>query len=366
MRQKCLLLVALIGGFGLVLVPTHAVSQSCVTFEADHSSASFMLLSSPLLKGLSPASFCELVPGQRYSLRVQSRGYETRSLNFKLREDGSVDVSGNRLAHVSRSLIIPGWGQWKLGEYERGGWAVGLGVGSLTYLGFVAYDYKQVSDEYDDLEALLKDADNQDDIERLAELTLAKSKEANTQRQYLIEVGAFAGYVHLTQLVESWLLSTSPSTSIDGRTVMVTTPRKSNTRAVIRSMFFPGLGQEYVGSHFKGYLYQSAFLITGIGVIESRKDTRQAGDEYDLARWDVENANGVDEIQSAQNRSQAAWNELQEKEDRRNAWYIAAGSVWLLNVIDAAFSGKLSNEDAGFFEASLVGKTVHTGINVRF
>ena len=365
MRQAGLLMVALIS-LGSVLAPSDAPAETCVTFESDTKAVSFNVIGERMFRGVGPIRFCDAVPDKKYGIVIEGRGYETRSFKFTLKADNSIDVSGNRLNYVSRSAVLPGWGQWKLGHTDAGGWAFTLTAGSLVYLGYAAYEYVSAKDELDTIESNLMNATSVSEIEQYGDLRSAQSLAVDTQQQHLIEVGVFAGYIYVNNLVETWLWATPPKTTVDGNTVRISTPEKSNTRATFRSLFFPGLGQKYIGSATKGYLFQTAFLAAGVGVIESRLDYREAQDSYALWIAELEDAENADDIEDIRQGAEEAWDNVLRKERHRNAWYIAAGSIWLLNVLDAMFSNTLENEAPGFFETSLSGKTIRTGVNVRF
>jgi len=347
---------------------TSGSAQTCARFEAQPSTASVRIAGPSFATSGVPAQFCPIVPGATYDLFLRARGYESRHMKFSLKSDNTLDLSGVQFGHAGRSLLIPGWGQWHSGNKWRSSWAFIVGAYFWIDAGATYFDARDWRERADDTAALAATTATPEIQQRLLEEVISLDRRADTEMEHFYETVALAGYVHLGNVLEAWLLSAPPKVvSKDGNSAVLATARYSNSRAVWRSFLFPGFGQKYVGSYLKGWLFQTGFLVSAVFTLEARKDFRRADDGYTAAVEQLDQATSVSEVDIARIRAAVAWDERREKRRILNAFYIASGTVWVLNVLDAAFSTKLESE-YGFnhLQTSFNGTSIETAFRLEF
>jgi hypothetical protein len=344
-----------------------AAAQSCATFVAVPENASLVVRGLKQYASGAPGTFCSLRPGEKYRLTVAAPGYQTRNLKFRIEDDGRVSTGGVWAAPTGRSILLPGWGQVSMGNTARGTWAFALGAGTGGYLWGSYYLWQETKDEYDEIQRLAQSATTETELRRLESEAVSKAQKANVNKQRFEEVLILTGYVHATNIVETFLLSRPPRAAVEGSTVNLRISQLSSAGATTRSVLFPGLGQKYMGSHFKGWFMQSLFIGGAIGCIEWRADYATAENEYNNVLAQIDNATTIDEINAARAQAPRAWDDLQYRKRWRNFFYVATGTVWAWSVLDAAFITKPDTTGGKIgFETSLRGSSIETGLSLRF
>jgi hypothetical protein len=230
-------------------------------------------------------------------------------------------------------------------------------------------DYDDARDQTARLLAAADLAQTVPEVEALRARALASDLEADAQRNAFAATTLLAGWVYAGNVVEAFLIAAPPAVrSVQGSTAVVETPRKSSKRAFWRSLFFPGVGQNYLGHNFRSFLFQAGFLASAAYAIDANLDYDRADNRYKIALLDVQEAQTVPERDAALVRLGAASDDRSDNETRRDVMLIIAGSVWLLNVIDAAFSEtpqEPTRTSIGF-ETSYRHSTLRTGLRLKF
>ena len=123
------------------------------------------------------------------------------------------------------------------------------------------------------------------------------------------------------------------------RTLMFDASLEKKTRgfALTRSVFVPGWGQGYQGKEIRAWLYGLSFFGTLGGGLYFTKEYNDAVIDYNEARNQYEQAADVEDIEKFRTEMTAQYDNINELEKKRNNLYIAAGAVWLWNIIDVLF-----------------------------
>ncbi|MCK4774873.1 MAG: hypothetical protein KAT30_08800, partial [Candidatus Krumholzibacteria bacterium] len=295
---------------------------------------------------------------------------EDRTLKFSLSPDGgTLKLKGNKTPYVLRSVVIPGTGLWAKGHRGRGAWLFSLNA--LAGWALIRYyvDYDDARDQASRLVTAANLAPTVPEREALAAQAIEADLEADAQRNHFVSTAALAGWIYAGNIVEAVLISMSPSVrSVQGTTAVVETPKKSSKRAFWRSVFFPGVGQNYLGHNFRSFFFQAGFIASAAYVIDFNLDYDRADYRYKLALVDVKQAQTVPEQEAALAALGVASDDRRDNETKRDVMLIIAGSVWLLNVIDAAFSETPAEPKRMSFglQTSYRRSTLWTGMSLSF
>ena len=335
----------------LLAAAVPAAAQRCVRIEADPPLATVTLSSGAVVSQSTPADFCNLQPGLTYELTLFRPGFETRMLKFSFSDFGQPpDFSGKWPWMVGRSVLLPGWGQMSLGQAGRTleTWTLLIADGFQVWQ--VYKDYTETRSNYDNMRVLAEDAKTQAQLEEYTLRTNKLAGDANAYRESVILTAALGGWVYLHNVVETYLLSASPGTTrLEASDFKVTTPRKSAGRAVLRSLFFPGLGQRYAGHGGRAVLFRSGIFVLALFTIDAKL-------RYDLALVDrndaatrYNNASSVAEREALVPELVTRQESVEERKDRVIAFIAATGALWLANVFEAWGSGGGEPERADRF-----------------
>jgi hypothetical protein len=360
--NKVLSLAVLFAAMAVAVGAHGAWAQQCVNFQALPENASLIVRGARSFASGSPGTFCSLEPGVNYRLTMAHPGYETRNLKLRLNAEGEVDISGVWAGPMFRSTLVPGWGQYTTGNKVRGSWAFIIGAGSGAYLLWSYVDYQDARDNYDSIVGLAESATTQAELLALQEAAALQAADANVKRSHYQDVLIMTAYIHVSNIAEAYLLARPPKASVDGSVISLEVAPKTRTKATVRSILFPGLGQKYMGNHGRGWFFQSLFLGVGVWAIEERQDYLSAQKEYEFDQQQLDNASTISEIEAARLEAEESWDKAQKRERRRNWSYIALGTAYLWNVIDASFVGEPSSRGGKIgFETSFRGPSVDKG-----
>jgi hypothetical protein len=346
-----------------------AEEQQCILIETEPAPATVLLRHSIGISAASPATFCTLEPGIQYFLIISRPGYETRGVKMKLREDGkSPKFKGFRTRMVGRSMILPGWGQRTLQVNGR----IFESVAFLTVAGLRTYqaykDYSDIKEKYDFYEALMDVSTEQGQKEAIAEPMQKAAMDSNTMREYTWLTAGTTAWLYTENLVESFLLAQPPGieqTTDFGYKARI--PRRSRTRAALRSMFFPGLGQKYYGKTWKGLLFKTGFYTLVWFTLDRWRKYEMARNNYQLSVQRFESADTKEERQRILLESLILYDGMKNWEDSMYYWAIGTGAVWLLNVFDAAVFGGTTEADSRVqFSSAFSPTQSRIGLSVRF
>jgi hypothetical protein len=315
-------------------------------------------------------TYCDAVPGKKYLLNIYSHGYEDRTLRFSLSEDGQkLNLKANRTPYVLRSVVIPGSGLWAQGRRGRGTWVFTMNAMAAYGLVRSYVEYDDARDQAARLSTAAGLASTVPEAEKLRSDALAADLEADAQQNHFIGTAMLAGWVYAGNIAEAFLSASAPKVrSVQGTTAVVETPRVSSQRAFWRSLFVPGLGQNYLGNNFRSFLFQAGFIVGATLTIDANLDYDRADNRYKLALIGLEEAQTVPEIEEAAGQVGFASDDRRDNQTKRDVMLVITGSIWLLNVIDAAFSEtpQEPKRTSFGFESSYRRSTIWTGLSLKF
>ena len=154
-------------------------------------------------------------------------------------------------------------------------------------------------------------------------------------------------------------------TSDFGYTVKI--PLQSRTRAALRSMFFPGLGQKYYGKTGKGVLFKSGFYILVWFTLDRKRMYDQAKINYELSVDRLYDATSVEERNRILVESAVLYDGMKTKEEMMYYWALGTGAVWLVNVLDAIILGGSSESESRVqFNSAFAKSQSRIGLSVSF
>jgi hypothetical protein len=347
-----------------------ATGESCVLVESKPANSTITVRGSIATSAAAPATFCALELDLEYMLTAWTPGYERRSIKFRVKQFGEpVDFNGRRLGSISRSMVLPGWGQKSLGEGTRAiiEHTTFVVVGGFKILQSYRW-YKDQRDKYDFYTEIGLNATEQQIIEEASERAHKAAMDANVYRENTILTAAVTGWAYLDNLFEVYLLAAPPRrTKLGGSNFSVQIPKRTKLRAFYRSLFFPGMGQKYNGSIFRAVFYKSTFYILAFFTLDAKMRYDLAVVDYNLAREDFKNADSVQEMDEAKADVLVKYKGVEDREDTMYVFAISTGAVWLVNVIDAWVSGGKEEATNRFgVETGLSSSSVRTGLVFRF
>jgi TM2 domain-containing membrane protein YozV len=323
-----------------------------------------------LVSQSTPGNFCDLQPGLTYKLSVFRRGFETRYLKFSFSDYGQPpDISGIWLGMVGRSAVLPGWGQKTMGQASRSleTWVLLIADGFKVWQ--VYQDYSHAKSQYKNMKVLTQASETQQEAEDRALRTNKLAQDTNAYRENLILTAAVGGWVYLHNVVETYTISASPKTTkTEGSDFKVSIPKKSAGRAALQSLFFPGLGQRYVGHSGRGFLFRSGVFVLALFTIDAKL-------RYDLAVSDrnhfvtqFNNTTSVPGREAMLPEMLIRQESVESRKDRTIAFAAATGLLWLANVFEAWGSGGGESDDLDRLETSTTyrNSTVYQEIRFRF
>jgi hypothetical protein len=350
------------------VVPGARAQSGCLRMDTVPPRATVTLHRGLLASAAAPGVYCGLDAGTAYRVVAWMPNYEGRAFKVTVRPNGErAGISGIRTGYVSRALV-PGWGLGALGYKGSAVYAIGsISVGGLNVLqDYLDWDAEKQTRDL--LVALLDFADTQEQVAYLQKQIDLRQRNVEAYEENLIYTAAFTGWWYLGSIVETWYLASPPRTrALDAENIEVRLIRRSGWRAGALSFLFPGTGQRYNGSYTKALLVQGGFLVTGLLALDRKLlyDLRKV--DYDLAYQEFLEAPTEEERLRAQLTAAVRWDSMEEKRRQMVGWAIASGSIWLINVIDAAVSGGKEEWPNRFdVETSYRAGVARTGLRVRF
>ena len=301
------------------------------------------------LRGFAPFPLRQEYSG-RYSVLVSSPGYETARGAVTLRaRDGVLRLasveSGLRREGVLRSLLLPGYGQMKEGRrFEGLLWGFGSATAALTTL-FWEFEFQKVRDDYQESSALLLRSSPSDEgyIGLLDNTFRLEANVSARRRDRDFALGAIGLYWGLG-LIDAALFhgELDLREGSDG-SVQVTLTRRTRDRALLRSVFYPGLGQSYLGNGGRAFLYAAGASVAGAVATMSHLRYKESLDRIDtIGREQTALLPGGPDEAEAYNRLVAERESLQRRseddKDRRDWAGVIAAGFWLGSLLDVLLS----------------------------
>lgn len=343
--------------------------RPCVKVDSNPPGVTVLFQGAGNTSGVTPVQFCSLRAGASYELTASRYGHERRTVHF------SFDPTGKGSTHFSslvpgalaRSLVIPGWGQARMGHK-------GDGVVTFLFLAGAGFQAWKTYDDYDTTrkhyQSLLDSRDAATNTDTRAQLTEEADKarrdaEAFRKRAWL--AGGAGVYLYAWNLAETYLAAVPPSTqTLGGGAFSIDVPERSRARAALRSALFPGMGQAYYGSPFKGILYRATFLTLGYFALDAKLHYDLATVDYDNALAAYRQAATTEEKQRLDPRVRATFDEQDRRRTRMYTYAIAAGAVWLANVADAVLLSPSHSSGRVQFRTEASASSFRTGLQVNF
>ena len=301
------------------------------------------------LEGITPLPLDNRMNGP-YRMRVTRRGYEESRGRVILRSrDGRLSLlgppSGFRTERMTRSLLLPGSGQFMAGRRTAGFIWGTTSVGALIWAISASNSYVDARDSFTQANNQFQQIAASEGFLDFAVLDRVLSLEVESRRRKnerdvawlttaalwtgnLIDAAFFHRKVELRE-------------GSDGVLVIPMT-EKTRKRAVLRSVLFPGLGQDYSGYSYKGFLYAMAFAGAGAMTIVRALDTEEQSDliktlDFELSLLSApQNEDEATLRDVVRLRRAFAEDQFTRFEDSRNNWAIATASIYLASLIDAA------------------------------
>ena len=136
--------------------------------------------------------------------------------------------------------------------------------------------------------------------------------------------------------------------------------RRSALSTGLRSAILPGWGQYHAGENLRGTVFLLAEAGAVAGVLYADSHRQDAMSEYEKKLRAYRNATQADEIETAREERDDAFDTLRRWHDTRKRWIYAAAAVWFANVLDAAvlipaeeggglFAGASAGAEPGLF-----------------
>jgi hypothetical protein len=345
-------------------------SGNCMLVESKPVNATITVRASIATSAAAPATFCALQTGVEYMLTAWTPGYERRSIKFRIKEFGEpVDFDGRRMGSISRSMVLPGWGQKSLGAgsiaiLEHTTFVV---VGGFKIL--QAYNwYRDARDDYDFYVEVAENANEQEIIEEANARAQKAAMDANAYRENTILTAAATGWAYLDNLFETYLMAAPPRrTKLGGSNFKVEIPRRSKLRSFYRSLFFPGMGQKYNGNIFSAVFYKTSFYILAFFTLDAKMRYDLAVVNYNLARDAFRHADNVEDMEAARETSLVLYDGVKNRQNEMYTFAIATGAIRLINVIDAyAFGGKEVATNRFDVQTGMSSTSFRTSVVFRF
>lgn len=123
--------------------------------------------------------------------------------------------------------------------------------------------------------------------------------------------------------------------------------RPSRSKAMIRSVFFPGAGQHYQNKSFSGFTYNVLFAGSVIASILYDKQLDQKSDQYLSLRKSYREAYSLENIIKYRELVDKKYKELDDLELRRNIAIGISGTIWIWSFLDCWLLPPEFNKDKG-------------------
>lgn len=333
-RNAITLLLAVIV-FAMASTPSATFADDCVKIETTPQFSTLSLFGDLVSSTEAPGLYCTLEPGRTYRMTVSYPNHERRSLKLRFNGLGeSPTLSGMRLSHLARSMILPGWGQDDMGYRPRAVMAfTSVATGALKASQAYGH-YKNEQDLHNFYLTVL--AEDNTDTETAARAEHSR-RNVEAHEEHLMFTAGVGGYLYFWNLVEAVLLSTPPGKkTTDSGAIILEIPGRSKARAAIRSFFFPGLGQKYYGGDSRGVLYQVLFVTGVYGTLDAkmRYDLREIA--YDLDKSAAAKDPSNTELQLAAEISRESRDDTRKQLE---IWGVTTAGIWAISLIDAIVRG---------------------------
>jgi hypothetical protein len=334
--------------WALVSLPGAASAQglraegNALEFRTDLPWARIQLLGEEEISGVSPLRVPGALDGD-FWLRASGYRVETQFGRVRVRVDdrGTRIVSYGRgsLPNTLLQSLYPGLPQYMTEQKKKG---VLMGVTGFFAASALAWAQSELWDADRAVTEAQREVDRAEDALDLqvarTELSVAregKTYAADRRNLTMIAAGAVWGVSLLDAVV---FRPSFRVTSADEGSLALEMKPIRRFDATVRSLVFPGLGQEYNGQPKKAFLVAGGGIAMGTWLIRTQDRYNSAVSAYETERIRYEGAIDIAERNARAAELEARYDDVTEKERSRN---IAAGltaAYWVVNVIDAALN----------------------------
>jgi hypothetical protein len=110
--------------------------------------------------------------------------------------------------------------------------------------------------------------------------------------------------------------------------------RKSNSKALLRSIFIPGWGQLYQEKRIQPWIYPIVYFSGLVGSYYSIRDYNDSVDHYEQVRQEYLHAYSIQDINHYKSQMISTYDDVESKEQIRNIMLSITGGIWLWNLVD--------------------------------
>ena len=141
--------------------------------------------------------------------------------------------------------------------------------------------------------------------------------------------------------------------------------QKTKGSALIRSLFVPGWGQAYQGKTTRSWIYGVAFFSSAAVTIYFKNDYNQAVSDYNLLQEDYDSAVDPNDIDQLFREMETAYADAEKLKSLQNTFLLAAGAIWLLNIVDVLVLPPAWEKNISM-SATMDGQNIHAGLSIHF
>jgi hypothetical protein len=261
-------------------------------------------------------------------------------VRIELDEAGSRLVSyGSPSFHETfmRSMLFPGYAQYRVGQHGKGVLFGVAGTAAVTVALWAQHEFWQADDEVAAAQLAVAASGDATERERLRQEVLDAQEDktfaGNRRNLALGAAGAAWGVSVLDALAFGPHFHVSQA---DEAALSIALKRKSRRDALLRSVLFPGLGQEYNGRRNKAVLVGFAGLGAGAWYLIAQNDYNGAVADFEKVRRRYEQSTSVDERTTLLDRQRVLFEEVDDQSRTRKIALGTLGGVWVLSLVDTA------------------------------
>lgn len=152
--------------------------------------------------------------------------------------------------------------------------------------------------------------------------------------------------------------------------------RKTRAKAISSNLLLAGLGQHYMGSPGRGYLYGTAEIVGLLAAIYGEVDRSNHRSDYLVARGNYETAFDADEVERWRGETERTYNDMKDMETLRDGGLAIAVGAILVSMLDAwlLFPEVAASpqpvvprvDDVQAVVGSIADPDLHVGVTLRF
>ncbi|GJM45486.1 MAG: hypothetical protein DHS20C21_23280 [Gemmatimonadota bacterium] len=291
--------------------------------------------------GVSPLRVPGFLEGE-YWLSAWGPGVELQRGRVRVK----LDEGGSRIASYGRrpfsetlaySVLYPGIIQ--RGQQQRGK-SLFLGLAATAGLVGTAIAQNQLWNAEEDVDvasrATSTDAEVAAELKNVLQDRREDRDHAADRRNIVL---AATGAVWGVGLLDAFLFSPGfRVTSADESSISLSMQSKTRFDAVVRSIVFPGLGQEYNGESAKGAWVATGAVAGGLWLMYRQDEYSRAIADFDQVHERFEAATTVADRNRLSLEQQALFSEVEDQERDRNVAMVILGAYWGVAAIETALS----------------------------